>query len=111
MSRRSRRRSTRRRDHQARREIHPNAVTVLGGIHGTFMYGQVLGECAEIDYIVRGEGEEIVVNLVKAIAEGRMPAERDTVKGSRSSRTASRLPPRRIRRSRTSTALTPTGRS
>ncbi len=63
------------------REIHPNAVTVLGGIHGTFMYGQVLSEAPWIDYIVRGEGEEIVVNLVKAIAEGRMPAERDTVKG------------------------------
>ena len=63
------------------RRIHPHATTVLGGIHGTFMYGQVLGECPEIDYIVRGEGEEVVVNLVRALAEGRLPAERERVKG------------------------------
>ena len=63
------------------RDIHPNTVTVLGGVHGTFMYGQVLGEAPWIDYIVRGEGEEIVVNLVRALAEGRLPAERESVKG------------------------------
>ncbi len=47
------------------KKIHPNCVTVLGGIHGTFMYGQVLTESPDIDYIIRGEGEEIVVNFVK----------------------------------------------
>ena len=35
--------------------------TVLGGIHPTFMYSQVLSEAPWIDYIVRGEGEEIAV--------------------------------------------------
>jgi anaerobic magnesium-protoporphyrin IX monomethyl ester cyclase len=45
------------------KRIHPDAVTVLGGIHGTFMYGQVLSEAPWIDYIIRGEGEEIVVEL------------------------------------------------
>jgi anaerobic magnesium-protoporphyrin IX monomethyl ester cyclase len=63
------------------RRIHPNAVTVLGGIHGTFMYGQVLSEAPWIDYIVRGEGEEIVVNLIRALAEGRLPAEREGIQG------------------------------
>ncbi len=63
------------------RKLHPKATTVLGGIHGTFMYGQVLSECPEIDYIVRGEGEEVVVNLVTALAEGRLPAERESVRG------------------------------
>lgn len=53
----------------AHREV-PSAVTILGGIHPTFMYGQVLSEAPWIDYIVRGEGEEIIVELVQAIAEG-----------------------------------------
>ena len=63
------------------KRIHPKAVTVLGGIHGTVMYGQVLGECPEIDYIVRGEGEEVVVNLITALSQGRLPAERESIKG------------------------------
>jgi anaerobic magnesium-protoporphyrin IX monomethyl ester cyclase len=63
------------------KEVCPDAVTVLGGIHGTFMYQQVLAEAPWIDAIVRGEGEQILVNLVKAIDEGRWPAERETIKG------------------------------
>ncbi|MDE2327329.1 MAG: cobalamin-dependent protein, partial [Rhodospirillales bacterium] len=38
------------------REEHPGALTVLGGVHATFMYGQVLAEAPWIDVIVRGEG-------------------------------------------------------
>lgn len=53
------------------REVCPQAVTVLGGIHATFMYQQVLGEAPWIDAIVRGEGEEIIVDLVRNVAEGR----------------------------------------
>ena len=41
-------------------------MTVLGGIHATFMYQQVLTEAPWIDAIVRGEGEEILVNLMRA---------------------------------------------
>jgi anaerobic magnesium-protoporphyrin IX monomethyl ester cyclase len=52
------------------RENAPGCVTVLGGIHPTFMYGQVLTEAPWIDYIVRGEGEEIAQELVRAIADG-----------------------------------------
>lgn len=63
------------------RERVPHAVTVLGGIHGTFMYGQVLGEAPWIDYIVRGEGEEILVNLVRAIDQGTVDTTRDEIKG------------------------------
>ena len=37
-------------------EVVPQAVRVLGGIHGTFMYKQVLSEAPWIDVIVRGEG-------------------------------------------------------
>ncbi|SEA79457.1 magnesium-protoporphyrin IX monomethyl ester anaerobic oxidative cyclase [Rubrimonas cliftonensis] len=63
------------------RETCPNAVTVLGGIHATFMYKQVLSEAPWIDVIVRGEGEEIFANLVTCVAEGRWPEDRARIKG------------------------------
>jgi anaerobic magnesium-protoporphyrin IX monomethyl ester cyclase len=66
---------------QIAKELHPDAVTVLGGIHGTFMYRQVLAEAPWIDAIVRGEGEAILVNLVRAIEQGRWPAERASIRG------------------------------
>jgi anaerobic magnesium-protoporphyrin IX monomethyl ester cyclase len=66
---------------QIAKELHPDAVTVLGGIHATFMYGQVLAEAPWIDVVVRGEGEEIFVALLQAIAAGRWPAERAAIAG------------------------------
>ena len=66
---------------QIAKELFPSAVTVLGGIHATFMYKQVLSEAPWIDVIVRGEGEEIIVELVRAIAEGRWPAAAHAIKG------------------------------
>jgi anaerobic magnesium-protoporphyrin IX monomethyl ester cyclase len=63
------------------KDVCPRAVTVLGGIHGTFMYRQVLSEAPYIDAIVRGEGEEIMVELAKAVAEGRWPEARASIKG------------------------------
>ena len=66
---------------QLAKELHPNTVTVLGGIHGTFMYRQVLAEAPWIDTVVRGEGEDIIVNLVRAIDEGRWPTDRAQIKG------------------------------
>ena len=66
---------------QIARDAVPSAVTVLGGIHGTFMYKQVLSEAPWIDVIVRGEGEEIFLNLIGCIAEGRWPAERRSING------------------------------
>lgn len=63
------------------KEVHPGAVTVLGGVHATFMYKQVLTEAPWIDAIVRGEGEVVFNDLVTTIAEGRWPADRDKVKG------------------------------
>ncbi|GAB4524558.1 MAG: magnesium-protoporphyrin IX monomethyl ester anaerobic oxidative cyclase [Roseibium sp.] len=59
----------------------PGAVRVLGGIHATFMYKQVLSEAPWIDVIVRGEGEEIFRELIRCIASGNWPAGRDRIKG------------------------------
>jgi len=66
---------------QIAKEVHPDAVTVLGGIHATFMYQQVLGEAPWIDTVVRGEGEEIFVDLIRSIDHGYWPANRDAIKG------------------------------
>ncbi len=66
---------------QLAKEIHPDAVTVLGGIHATFMYNQVLTEAPWIDAVVRGEGEEIFTNLIKAVDSGAWPACRSQIKG------------------------------
>jgi anaerobic magnesium-protoporphyrin IX monomethyl ester cyclase len=46
------------------------ALRVLGGIHATFMYKQVLSEAPWVDLIVRGEGEEILVNVARALEAG-----------------------------------------
>ena len=59
----------------------PNAVRVLGGVHATFMYKQVLSEAPWIDVIVRGEGEEIFLNLIRAIDQGRWPVDRNEIQG------------------------------
>lgn len=66
---------------QLAKETCPNAVTVLGGIHGTFMYGQVLAEAPWIDAIVRGEGEQVFLDLVSAVANGDWITGRKQVKG------------------------------
>jgi anaerobic magnesium-protoporphyrin IX monomethyl ester cyclase len=59
----------------------PKALRVLGGIHATFMYKQVLSEAPWIDLIVRGEGEEILVNVVRALAKGTLGAEKSSIEG------------------------------
>ncbi|NJM83673.1 MAG: magnesium-protoporphyrin IX monomethyl ester anaerobic oxidative cyclase [Tabrizicola sp.] len=62
-------------------EVVPGAVRVLGGIHATFMFRQVLSEAPWVDVIVRGEGEEIMVALAEAIRDGRWPSERRKIRG------------------------------
>jgi anaerobic magnesium-protoporphyrin IX monomethyl ester cyclase len=66
---------------QIAKEVKPDTVTVLGGIHGTFMYPQVLKEAPWIDAVVRGEGEQVFLNLVKAVDEGRFATERASING------------------------------
>ncbi|MBY6200377.1 magnesium-protoporphyrin IX monomethyl ester anaerobic oxidative cyclase [Maritalea mobilis] len=63
------------------KEMHPEAVCVLGGIHGTFMYNQVLKEAPWIDAVVRGEGEAVMLNLVESVHAGRWPNDRGQING------------------------------
>ena len=82
---------------------------MLGGIHGTFMYPQVLKEAPWIDAIVRGEGEQVFLNLVRAVDDGSFARTAMSVRGiaflpTPAARSSRRRP---SRRSRTWTAWRP----
>jgi anaerobic magnesium-protoporphyrin IX monomethyl ester cyclase len=47
------------------KEASPNASVILGGPHATFMDAQILGENPDVDVIVRGEGEETMLELLE----------------------------------------------
>ncbi|MEC9486503.1 MAG: magnesium-protoporphyrin IX monomethyl ester anaerobic oxidative cyclase [Prosthecochloris sp.] len=63
------------------KKVNPKIKTIMGGIHSTFMYPQVLSEAPETDYVIRGEGEEVAVNLIKAIAAGTDLKDRENITG------------------------------
>jgi len=58
--------------------VSPDITTVVGGIHFSFTPGESLLSYPEIDYIVRGEGEETIVELIKKLDKRKKI---DTVKG------------------------------
>ena len=63
------------------RDVAPDALRVLGGVHATFMYKQVLSESDAVDVIVRGEGEEIMTEVVNAVADDRWETRRHEIRG------------------------------
>jgi anaerobic magnesium-protoporphyrin IX monomethyl ester cyclase len=63
------------------REVCPDAKTIMGGVHPTYMYREVLTEAPWVDYIIRGEGEEITVNLLRSIAAGTDQRDRREILG------------------------------
>ena len=60
------------------KRIRPDTVTILGGVHPTFMYDEVLACSAAVDYIVIGEGEETLRQLLEVLEAGGDP---ETVAG------------------------------
>jgi anaerobic magnesium-protoporphyrin IX monomethyl ester cyclase len=50
--------------------IAPDILTVMGGPHVTFCAPETMQACPEIDFIVLGEGEETLVELVTAYQNG-----------------------------------------
>ncbi len=48
------------------KELNPEIVTIIGGVHPTFMYKEVLLNNS-VDYVVRGEGEETIKELLLCI--------------------------------------------
>jgi len=46
---------------------YPHVKIIYGGVYPSYADQSIMRECAEIDYIVRGEGEETIVQLVDAL--------------------------------------------
>lgn len=53
----------------------PDAVIIVGGEHPTAMPEYTLRDCPAIDYVVRGEGELTLLDLVHRIRTGQRPEE------------------------------------
>ena len=51
----------------------PDTVTILGGVHPTFMYEEVLASSTAVDYIVIGEGEVTLRHLLEVLEAGGNP--------------------------------------
>jgi len=51
----------------------PDAVTILGGVHASFMYRELLEGSAAIGYVVIGEGEGTLGELLAVLEEGGDP--------------------------------------
>jgi radical SAM superfamily enzyme YgiQ (UPF0313 family) len=49
------------------KEVHPNAVTMIGGSHVSFWDEQALDETKSIDIVVRREGEQTFLELLQRI--------------------------------------------
>jgi anaerobic magnesium-protoporphyrin IX monomethyl ester cyclase len=53
---------------QLSKSINPSTKTVLGGQHFTALSEETLRKYTEVDYIVRGEGEETLAELVRSLS-------------------------------------------
>jgi anaerobic magnesium-protoporphyrin IX monomethyl ester cyclase len=53
------------------KKVNPDIVTVVGGIHFTSVPKESLVDFPEIDFIIRGEGEHTVVELIKSLNNGK----------------------------------------
>ena len=60
------------------KRITPDTVTILGGIHPTFMFEEVLAGSDAVDFIVIGEGEATLRHLLEVLETGGNP---ETVPG------------------------------
>jgi anaerobic magnesium-protoporphyrin IX monomethyl ester cyclase len=55
------------------KKIDENIITIVGGIHFTSVPEESLQLFPEIDYIVRGEGEQTIIELIKILQQGKKP--------------------------------------
>ncbi len=62
---------------KAAKEVKPSIITLIGGVHPTFLYHEVL-RGGYVDYVIRGEGEETIKELLLTLNEG---GKLDGVKG------------------------------
>lgn len=58
--------------------VNPDIITVIGGVHAHFMYVEVLTEppgAGYVDFVIRGEGEITLTELVRCLEQGGDPHE------------------------------------
>jgi anaerobic magnesium-protoporphyrin IX monomethyl ester cyclase len=55
------------------KSINPQIVTILGGIHPTLCYEEILNPASAVDYIVCGEGEVTLRELLLCLESGGSP--------------------------------------
>lgn len=56
------------------KRVNPAVVTILGGVHPSFMYEEILQGSTAVDYIVIGEGEITLRHLLKVLESDGDPA-------------------------------------
>lgn len=52
------------------KSVNPSIKTIMGGIHATFMYEEIFSLTEAIDFIVRGEGELTLRELLVCLSSG-----------------------------------------
>lgn len=60
------------------KKVRPDTVTILGGVHPSFMYEELLNCSSSVDYVVIGEGEVTLRLLLETLENGGDP---ETVAG------------------------------
>ncbi len=55
------------------KRVKPDTVTILGGVHPTFMFEEVMHSSPAIDYIICGEGEITLRELLDVLEQGGDP--------------------------------------
>ena len=55
---------------RAAKEVDPRITTIIGGIHATFCYQEVLKDFPWVDFVVRGEGELTTPELLRCLVAG-----------------------------------------
>ncbi|MGB7604172.1 MAG: cobalamin-dependent protein, partial [Lutisporaceae bacterium] len=63
------------------KQINKDIVIVLGGAHASAVPELILEECADIDITIRGEGEEVLYNVVKAFEKGNLKENLRSIRG------------------------------
>ena len=52
------------------RQVNPRTVTILGGVHPTFCFEEIFAGTSAVDYIICGEGETTLRELLRALDAG-----------------------------------------
>ena len=53
------------------KEFNRDIITIYGGVHATFTDLETLHHISDIDYVVRGEGEHVIVQLLDVLTNNK----------------------------------------